>query len=135
MQTCDKEAVMYSAVSSEQRQHVRYRLKNTLFATLQGEYCDSPASIDDINLDGVGFFSTGCEKAFPGKFIVLDLFAERRRLLLRSLPARVVYTRETAPVEDEADGAPLRYGIKFVHLTALEKKMLDHIIKKYAIPE
>ncbi len=121
--------------STEKRQHVRYRLKGSLFAAIQGEYFVNPACLIDLNRNGIGVYSV-CEKSeLTGKFVVLDLISERNRSVLRSLPARVVFASATAPDENDPPNAPKRYGLEFVNLSPLKKRQLDLITKQYAPPE
>lgn len=121
---------------SEQRHHVRYRLNNALFADIQGGYFTSPASIIDLNRMGFSIYSEGRDKELTGKFIALNLVSDRNRAILRSLSARVVYSCAWTGENNgsEQDEAPKRYGLQFVNLSTLEKRLLDRITKKYSLP-
>jgi len=121
--------------SSERRHHIRYRLKNTVFATIQGDYFAHLACVTDLNSNGVGFYCTDEGKTFPGKFIILDLVSDRNRSILCSLSARIVFATETGRRKNDLETVPKRYGFKFVNLSALEKRQLDLITKKYALSE
>jgi hypothetical protein len=121
--------------STEQRHHVRYRLKDNFFAAIQGEYFNNPACIVDLNRNGVGFYSVCEESELTGKFIVLDLISDRNRAILLSLRSQVVFTCVTSQHKNDPNDAPKRYGVQFVNLSALEKRQLDLITKKYALPE
>lgn len=122
--------------SLEQRGHVRYRLKKNIFISVQGDSFEDLVTVVDLNRNGVGFCS-GCKCSEPaGKFILLDLISDREQVILRSLAARVVFSCETRPTGKEAAEEPeRRYGLKFVQLSALQKRQLDIITKKYARPE
>jgi len=120
----------------EQRGHVRYQLKENIFVAIQGGYFDDLAGVVDFNRNGVGFYSV-CKCTKPaGRFIMLDLISDREQVILRSLLARVVFSCETGPTIKEGTEEPARrYGLKFVNLSALQKRQLDIITKKYALPE
>ncbi len=119
--------------STEQRDHVRYRLKDSLFAVIQGYYIDTPACIVDLNRNGVGFYSTCEESELTGKFIVLDIISDRNRAILRSLSARVVFACAPFQNKNDPNVAPKRYGLQFVNLSPLEKRQLELITKKYVL--
>ena len=117
---------------TEQRHHVRYRLNDSLFAAIQGEYFDNPVCVVDLNRNGVGFYSVCEESELTGRVIILDLVSERNRTVLRSLSARVVFTSATGPHKNEQTDAPKRYGLQFVNLSSLKKRQLDLITQQYA---
>jgi hypothetical protein len=121
--------------STEQRHHVRYRPKDTLLAAIQGDYCDNPACIVDLNKNGIGFYSLCKESELTGKYILLDLISDGNRAILKSLSGRVVFTCATSKNKNDPKEAPKRYGLQFVNLSTLEKRLLDLITKKYALPE
>lgn len=117
---------------TEQRHHIRYRLNDSLFAAIQGEYFDNPACVIDLNRNGVGFYSV-CEKGeLTGRVVVLDLISDKNRVVLRSLSARVVFTTATGAYKNDPTDAPKRYGLQFVNLSSLKKRQLDLITKQYA---
>ncbi|MCF6185986.1 MAG: hypothetical protein L3J49_00695 [Desulfobulbaceae bacterium] len=122
--------------SLEQRGHVRYQLKENIFVAIQGNYFEDLASVVDFNSNGVGFFSVCKGREPAGKFIIFDLISDREQVILRSLSARVIFTCEISLTNKETiDEASRRYGLKFIHLSALQKRQLDIITKKYALPE
>ncbi len=121
--------------SFEQRHHVRYRLKDTIFIVIQGNYFDPPPKVADLNRNGVGFYSAGKGREPTGKIIIFDLISGRNRAILRSLAARIVFTSEASPHKNDPNNAQKRYGLEFVNLSALEKRQLDLITKKYALLE
>lgn len=126
---------MCSVQRTEKRDLVRYRMKESLFAAIQGNYCDSLAWIVDLTTNGIGFCSVCEESELTGKRIFLDLITDGDRVIMRSLSARLVHT---APAEHLTGGRPAglqRYGLQFVNLSALETRLLDIIIKNYSLPE
>lgn len=126
---------MYPLESAEKRSLVRYRMKDTLFAVIQGDNFHNMANIVDLNRKGVGFHLACAERELTEEFILLDLISEKKRIVLRSLLARVVYTRATGRHKNNPDDARKRCGVEFVNLSALEKRMIDLVVKKYALPE
>jgi len=126
---------MFPAQAMEKRSLVRYRMKDALFAAIQGENGYSMANVVDLNSNGAGLHLAGKEKNLPEEMIMFDLLSQEKRIVLRSLLARVVYTRAANPHGNDGDDPPKRYGLQFVNLSALEKRMLDLVAKKYGIPE
>jgi len=110
-------------------------MKDALFAAIQGENGYSLANVVDLNMNGVGLHLAGREKDLPEEVIMFDLLSEKKRIVLRSLLARVVYYRAANPHGNEGDDPPKRYGLQFVNLSALEKRMLDLVAKKFGQPE
>lgn len=121
--------------SPEQRHHIRYQLNENIFVDIQGNYFDSLASVTDLNRSGIGFYSVSEARELADKFIVLDLVFDRNHVILRSLLCRVVFTYETIQHKKGIAEASRRYGLKFVNLSALQKRELAIITKKYALPE
>lgn len=121
--------------SPEQRRHIRYRLKENIYVDVLGNYFDSLACVADLNRSGVGFYSVSKGRKLADKFIVLDLIFNRDHFVLRSLTARVVFTYKTTPHEKDTTEVSRRYGLQFVNLSPLQKRQLDLITKKYALPE
>ena len=121
--------------SPEQRHHVRYRLKENIFVAIQGSSFDSLANVADLNRRGIGFYSVSEGRELTGKVILLDLISDKKHTIIRSLSARVVFTYETTQHENDRTKSSKRYGLKFVNLSTLEKRLLDLITKKYALTE
>jgi len=121
--------------SPEQRQHIRYRLKENIFVAIHGHYFDSLANVADLNRRGIGFYSESGERGLAGKVLVLDLISDSNHAIIRSLSARVVFGYETTQHENDPAESSKRYGLKFVNLSTLEKRQLDLITKKYALTE
>ncbi len=126
---------MFPAQAMEKRSLVRYRMKDALFAAIQGENGYSMANVVDLNSNGAGLHLAGKEKNLPEEVIMFDLLSQEKRIVLRSLLARVVYTRAANPHGNDGGDPPKRYGLQFVNLSALEKRMLDLVAKKYGLPE
>lgn len=121
--------------SPEQRQHVRCQLNGNIFVDIHGNYFDSFASVTDLNRNGVGFYSVSEARVMVDKYIRLDLVSDRSHVILRSLLSRVVFTHEILQHEKGAAETSRRYGLKFVNVSALQKRQLDIITKKYAQPK
>ena len=122
--------------SSEQRGHIRHQLKKNIFVAIQGDYFKDLGRVVDFNKKGVGVYAVCGSRASSGKCIILDLISDREQVILRSLSARVVFTSATGPNSRETTEEPSRRcGLKFVHLSALQKRQLDIITKKYARSE
>ena len=121
--------------SPEQRHHIRYQLKENIFVDIQGNYFDSLASVTDLNRSGVGFYSVSEARELADKFIVLNLVFDRNHVILRSLLSWVVFISETIQHKKGIAETSIRYGLKFVNPSALQKRQLDIITKKYAQPE
>ena len=121
--------------SPEQRHQVRYQLNENIFVDIRGNYFDNLASVTDLNSSGIGFYSASEARELADKFIMLDLVFDRNHVILRSLLSRVVFTYETIQHEKGTAEALRKYGLKFVNLSALKKRLLDIIVKKYALPE
>ncbi len=121
--------------SPEQRHHIRHQLNGNIFVDIQGNYFDSLASVTDLNRSGVGFYSVSEARELADKFIILDLVFDRNHVILRSLLSRVVFTYETIQHEKGTAQASRRYGLKFVNLSALQKRQLDLITKEYTMPK
>jgi len=121
--------------SPEQRHQVRYQLNENIFVDIRGNYFDNLASVTDLNSSGIGFYSVSEARELADKFIMLDLVFDRNHVILRSLLSRVVFTYETIQHEKGTAEALRKYGLKFVNLSALKKRQLDIIVKKYALPE
>lgn len=66
--------------------------------------------------------------------VILDLISKRNRFILSSLPARIVFNNETTLPEEDTVAVWRRCDIRFGNLSTLQKRQLDLIIKKYAIP-
>jgi len=126
---------MFPAQAMEKRSLVRYRMKDALFAAIQVENSYSMANVVDLNSNGAGLHLAGKEKNLPEEVIMFDLLSQEKRIVLRSLLARVVYTRAANPHGNDGGDPPKRYGLQFVNLSALEKRMLDLVAKKYGLPE
>jgi len=110
-------------------------MKDALFAAIQVENSYSMANVVDLNSNGAGLHLAGKEKNLPEEVIMFDLLSQEKRIVLRSLLARVVYNRAANPRGKDGGDPPKRYGLQFVNLSALEKRMLDLVAKKYGIPE
>ncbi len=122
--------------SREQRHHVRYQLKEKFSVGIQGGSFDGLAGVVDLNCYGIGFSAVSEGRELVGKFITLDLISHQNQVMLKSLSARVVFVGETIPFEkDTAAETANRYGVKFVNLSALQKRQLDIITKKYTLAE
>ena len=121
--------------SPEQLHQVRYQLNENIFVDIRGNYLDDLASVTDLNSSGIGFYSVSEARELADKFIMLDLVFDRNHVILRSLLSRVVFTYETIQHEKGTAEALRKYGLKFVNLSALKKRQLDIIVKKYALPE
>lgn len=126
---------MCSMRSTEKRDLVRNRMKDSLFAAIQGNYCDSPGWIIDLTRNGIGFYSVCEESELAGKLISLDLIADGDRVIMRSLSARLVYSTPENQFTSETPAGLKRYGLQFVNLSALEKRLLDLIINNYTLPD
>jgi hypothetical protein len=125
---------MCSTPSTEKRSLVRHRMKDTLFAVIQGDDCASPARVVDLNRNGIGL-NLVCRGKLTDGNIIFDLMSEKNHVVLRSLSARVVYGSETSEHGNEPDDAPKRYGLEFVNLSDMEKRIIDRVVEKYALPE
>ncbi len=122
--------------SPEQRGHVRHQLKENIFVAIPGHYFDEPVRVVDFNSKGIGLYAVCRGKEPACKNIILDLISDREQVLLRSLLARVVFTCAIRPADKKTtEGHSRRCGLKFVNLSALQKRQLDIITKKYAHPE
>lgn len=132
--TCHREDAMCSNRSTEQRSHVRYRMKDSLTVAMQGD-CDSLACIVDLNSKGIGISSVCEESELAGKLIALDLITEDNRVIMRSLSARLVFSMPESTLNNNPHNRLKRYGLQFVNLSALEIRLIDLIIKNYALPE
>lgn len=119
--------------ASEKRNHVRYRMKDNLVAAMQGD-CDRMACVVDLNRKGIGISSMCGECELTGKLIVLDLLTDRNRIFMRSLSARLVFSATESTSGNDPPDRVKRYGLQFVNLSALENRLIDIIIKKYALP-
>jgi len=122
--------------SLEQRGHVRYQLKENIFVAISGGYFEEPAGVVDFNGKGIGLYAV-CRGREPAcKNIIFDLISDREQVILRSLSARVVFTSAISPADQETtEETSIRCGLKFVNLSALQKRQLEMITKKYAHPE
>jgi len=129
-----REAAMHSTPSNENRQLPRYRMKDTLVAAMQGE-CDSLACIVDLNRKGIGIFSECEESTLAGKLVAIDLISDENRFIMRSISARLVFSSPGSPRSTDPGTRLTRYGLQFVNLSPLEQRLLDMIIKNYALPE
>lgn len=125
---------MHSTPSIENRQHPRYLMKDTLVAAMQGE-CDSLACIVDLNRKGIGIFSECGESTLAGRLVILDLISDENRIIMRALSARLVFSSPKSPLSDDPGYRLTRYGLQFVNLSPLDYRLLDMIIKNYALPE
>jgi c-di-GMP-binding flagellar brake protein YcgR len=116
----------------EQRNHNRYQLKDTFYVIIQGDSRAIPARVADLSKNGVGFYFVGERKKLTDKFILLDLVTDTDQIMLRSLSARIIFGRESPENGDDPVEAQTRYGLQFINLSALQKKQLGIITKKYA---
>ena len=126
---------MYHNGSYEQRHYDRFRLNGALFAAIQGDNFYNPACVVDLNRAGGCISWVSDEDDLTGKYIKLDLISDKNRSILRSLQAKVVYFCADGQNENNQNNSAKRYGLQFVNLTALERRMLDHITRKYALQE
>ena len=122
-------------LSFEQRHHVRYQPKDSLFVSIQGDCFDNPACVADLSRNGVGFYSARMDNELIGKVIVLDLVSGPDRAILRLLSARIDFSREARQLSNDSGDSLMRCGLQFINLSALEKRQLDLITKKYALSE
>jgi len=65
--------------------------------------------------------------------IILDLISKRNRIILRSLPTRIVFNNKTTLPEKDTKAVWRRCGIRFGNLSTLQKRKLDLVIKKHTI--
>lgn len=126
---------MNSDQTSDKRRFIRCRVQNNLFAHIEGKYFDEPATILDLNQNGIALLAVRERRDMTGKSIVLHLISDQDRAILRSLSARVVYSRLEDQHATELDETSKRYGLQFVNLSSLEELLLDNITKNYARPK
>ncbi|MEA2114538.1 MAG: hypothetical protein U9P36_04030 [Thermodesulfobacteriota bacterium] len=107
-------------------------MKDSILAVIRGDLNISLTCVRDMNVNGLG-----CEiksgKKIKQRPVILDLISKRNRIILRSLPACIVFTNETTLPKKDEKTVWRRCGIKFGNLSTLQKRQLDIIIKKYAI--
>ena len=120
--------------SPEQRHHIRYQLNENIFVDIQGNYFDSLASVTDLNRSGVGFYSVSEAREVADKFIVQNLVFDRNHVM--PLVTERAQGTDGCTIQHKKGTveSSRRYGLKFVNLSALQKRQLDIITKKYALP-
>jgi PilZ domain len=125
----------FKAKAYEQRHHVRHQLKNTIFVDIRGNLFDGLATVTDLSKGGLGFESTCKVKNLKGKRLLLDLVFDKDKAILRSLLSQVVFNNETSQHKKEMGIASGKYGLKFVNLSDLDKRLLGLISKKYVLAD
>lgn len=121
--------------SDEQRHHVRYQLKKNIFVDIRGNLFDGLFTVTDLSKGGIGFESTCQIKKLEGKRLVLDLVFDKNKAILRSLLSEVVFSQDTSQRKKGIHEISGRYGLQFVGLSDLDKRLLDLISKKYVLPD
>ena len=121
--------------SNEQRYHVRHLLKENIFVDIRGNLFNGLFSVTDLSKGGLGFTSTCQVKRLEGKRLLLDLVFDKNKAIIRSLLSKVVFSQDTSQRRKGLDETSGRYGLQFVGLSDLEKRLLDLISKKYVLPD
>lgn len=127
--------MVFDTTSYEKRHHVRHQLKENIFADIQGNLFDGFASVTDLSKGGLGFKSACNVRKLEGKRVIIDLFFDKNKAILRSLLSKVVFSYNTTQNNKGIDEISSRYGLQFVDLSDLDKRLLDLIIKKYLLPD
>jgi len=120
--------------SSDLRHHTRYRINNDIFLVVQGCMASDPFSVTDLSKGGVGVSVDDEKRDLADKFILIDLISNTNQIILRSLAARVVFGTAADDNDRNTIDPSRKYGLKFVHLSPLQKRQLGMITKKYARP-
>lgn len=119
--------------SDEQRHHVRHQLKNNIFVEIRGNLFDGLFTVTDLSKGGLGFESTCQVRKLEGKRLLLDLVFDKNKAILRSLLSQVVFSHDTIQSKQGISEISGRYGLQFVGLSELDKRLLDLISKKYVL--
>ncbi len=121
--------------SDEQRHHVRHQLKKNIFVDIRGNHLDGLFTVTDLSRGGLGFESTCQVKKLEGKRLLLDLVFDKDKAILRSLLSQVVFSHDTSQHKKGISEISGRYGLQFVGLSDLDKRLLDLISKKYVLTD
>ena len=121
--------------SDEQRRHVRHQLKKNIFVEIRGNLFDGLFTVTDLSKGGLGFESTCQVKKLEGKRLLLDLVFDKNKAILRSLLSQVVFSQDTSQRKKGINEISGRYGLQFVGLSDLDKRLLDLISKKYVLSD
>lgn len=121
--------------SYERRHHVRHQLKENIFLDIQGNIFDGYASVTDLSKGGLGFKSACNIRKLEGKRILIDLFFDKNKAIIRSLLSQIVFSYNTTQDNKGITEISGRYGVQFVDLSDLEKRLLDLISKKYILSD
>jgi len=121
--------------SDEQRHHVRHQLKENIFVDIRGNLFDGLFTVTDLSKGGLGFESTCQVKKLEGKRLLLDLVFDKNKAILRSLLSQVVFSQDTSQRKKGINDISGRYGLQFVGLSDLDKRLLGLISKKYVRPD
>ena len=116
----------------DQRHSNRLQMKNSILAVIRGDFDDPIARVKDMNVNGLGCYIKSRIK-MERMPVILDLISENDRVILRSLPAQIVFSNETILPEKDTTAEWRRCGIRFGNLSTLQERQLDLVIKKYAI--
>ncbi len=120
---------------AELRHNTRYPIKHDIFLVVQGCEQSTLYSVTDLSKGGVGLSVDDGQKDLADKYVLVDLISDKNQIILRSLAARVVFIVDPSTKRRKTVGAAGSYGLKFVHLSPLQKRQLGMITKKYARPE
>ncbi len=120
---------------AELRHHTRYPINHDIFLVVQGCEQSTLYSVTDLSKGGVGLSVGDGKKDLADKYVLVDLISDKNQIILRSLAARVVFALDPSTKRRKTVGAAGSYGLKFVHLSPLQKRQLGMITKKYARPE
>lgn len=121
--------------SYEKRHHVRHQLKENIFVDIQGNLFDGFASVTDISKGGLGFKSACKVRKLEGKRILIDLFFDKNKAIIRSLLSQIVFSYDTTHDNKGITEISGRYGVQFVDLSDLDKRLLDLISEKYTLSD
>lgn len=122
-------------ISDEQRHHVRHPLKENIFIDIRGNLFNGLFNVTDLSKGGLGFETTFQVKKLEGKRLLLDLVFDKNKAILRSLLSKVVFSQDTSQQKKGINEISGRYGLQFVGLSMLEKRLLDLISKKYVLSD
>lgn len=121
--------------SDEQRHHARHPLKENIFVDIRGNHFNGLFSVTDLSKSGIGFETTSRVIKMEGKRLLLDLVFDKNKAIIRSLLSKVVFSKDTSQQKKGINVISGRYGLQFVGLSDLEKRLLDLISKKYVLSD
>ena len=119
---------------NDQRRCSRLPMQNSILVTIRGGLENTVAGIRDMNTGGMGCYvkhATGIK----GTPVILDIVSKPTRTIIRSLPAQIVFTDQTDSDTGKAQAGWQRCGIRFTDLSELQKRLLQLIVNKYALPK